>query len=67
MMAAAECKMNEVGNPGLIPRNQANLTLFSNAGTVLAGEAQGIFQRTNLYYPRVLSASDIASSAGTTP
>src|ERR1022692_3437837 len=24
--AAAECKMNEAGNPGLIPRNQANVT-----------------------------------------
>jgi hypothetical protein len=52
--AAAECKMNEVGNPGLIPRNQANFILFSNAAAVLAGDAQGTFQHSVLYYPRVL-------------
>jgi len=60
--AAAECKMNEAGNPGLIPRNQANVTLFSNAAIVLAGEAQGKFQRSNLYYPRALTAADISPS-----
>jgi hypothetical protein len=60
--AAAECKMNEVGNPGLIPRNQANFTLFSNAAIVLASEAQGSFQRPNLYFPRALVAADIAPS-----
>src|SRR5580704_15178775 len=32
--AAAECKMNEAGNPGLVPRNQANFALFSNAAIV---------------------------------
>jgi GH24 family phage-related lysozyme (muramidase) len=55
--AAANCRMSEAGNPGLVPRNQANFTLFSNAASVLAGEAQGSFQRSNLYYPRVLAAS----------
>jgi hypothetical protein len=60
--AAAQCKMNEAGNPGLIPRNQANFTLFSNAAIVLAGEAQGSFQRANLYYPRALTLADIAPS-----
>jgi hypothetical protein len=67
--AAAECRMNEAGNPGLIPRNQANFTLFSNAAIVLAGEAQGGFQRSILYYPRVLTAADIgqvSSTPGTT-
>jgi len=39
--AAAECKMNEAGNPGLIPRNQANVSLFSNAAMVIASGAQG--------------------------
>lgn len=55
--AAAQCKMNEAGNPGLIPRNRANLTLFSNAAIVTAGEAQGRFERANLYYPRTLTAT----------
>jgi len=66
--AAAQCKMNETGNPGLIPRNQANFTLFSNAAIVLAGEAEGAFQRSNLYYPRALiSASTSAAAPGTVP
>ena len=46
--AAAECKMNEAGNPGLVPRNQANVTLFSNAAIVLAGAAQSSFQSSQL-------------------
>ncbi len=56
--AAVECRMNEAGNPGLIPRNQANVTLFSNAAIVLAGAVQNGFQSSNLYYPRVLPAAD---------
>ncbi|MGA2116714.1 MAG: hypothetical protein ABSH56_18395 [Bryobacteraceae bacterium] len=63
--AAAECKMDEAGNPGLIPRNRANFTLFSNAAIVLAGEAQGSFQRSVLYYPRVLTTADIGQAAST--
>jgi hypothetical protein len=62
-MAAAQCKMDEAGNPGLIPRNQANFTLFSNAAIVLAGEANGAFQRSNLYYPRALVSADISAVA----
>ena len=54
--AAAQCKMNEAGNPGVVPRNQANITLFSNAAIVVAGAAQGGLQRSNLYYPQVLTA-----------
>lgn len=54
--AAAQCKMNEAGNPGVVPRNQANFTLFSNAAIVVAGAAQGGLQRSNLYYPQVLTA-----------
>jgi hypothetical protein len=54
--AAVECKMSEAGNPGLIPRNQANFTLFSNAALVLAGQGAGSFQSANLYYPRVLAS-----------
>lgn len=55
--AAAECKMNEAGNPGLIPRNQANFQLFSSAAIVLAGEAQGRYQRSTLYYPKALATA----------
>jgi hypothetical protein len=58
--AAAECKMNEAGNPGLIPRNQANVTLFSNAAIVLAGGPQSSFERATLYYPRALTMADTA-------
>jgi hypothetical protein len=51
--AAAQCKMDETGNPGLIPRNQANRTLFSNAAVVVANGAG--FQSANLYYPQALA------------
>ncbi len=60
--AAAECRMNEAGNPGLIPRNKANFTLFSNAAIVLQSGAQGSLQPSNLYYPRALTAADIVPS-----
>jgi hypothetical protein len=53
-VAAKECKMDETGNPGLVPRNRANVLLFSNAAIVLAREAQGSLQRSVLYYPEVL-------------
>ena len=49
--AAAQCEMDEEGNPGLIPRNRANITLFSNAAVVLKGNAEA---RSALYYPKVL-------------
>jgi hypothetical protein len=60
--AAAQCKMNEAGNPGLVPRNQANVTLFSNAAVVLADKSQVSLQPATLYYPRVLTMADIAPS-----
>ena len=52
--AAAECKMDETGNPGLIPRNKANFTLFSNAAIVISGETGSGLQRSSLFYPQVL-------------
>lgn len=55
--AAAECKMNDAANPGLVPRNQANFTLFSNAAIVLAGESSVGLQRSNLNYPRAVSST----------
>jgi hypothetical protein len=57
--AAAECKMDDTGNAGLTPRNQANFTLFSNAEIILAGQAQGVLERPTLYYPRTLTPADI--------
>lgn len=62
--AATECKMNETGNPGLIRRNQANVTLFNNASIVLARENQGRLQRPKLYYPTSLTAAESAVLGG---
>jgi len=56
--AAAESKLNEAGNPGLIPRNRANFLLFSNAAAVMA-PGSGLALAT-LYYP-----NDLAKAAGT--
>jgi GH24 family phage-related lysozyme (muramidase) len=36
--AAANCRMKEAGNPGVIPRNNANVLLFNTADTVQSGE-----------------------------
>jgi hypothetical protein len=49
--AAAECKMSELGNPGVIPRNVANKTLLGNAAVVAA---QGL-DPSVLHYPEDLS------------
>jgi GH24 family phage-related lysozyme (muramidase) len=35
-MAAGECHINEAGNPGIVPRNRANVALFRNAAKVQA-------------------------------
>lgn len=48
--AAAECKMDDSHNAGLIPRNKANFQLLMNAAQV---EAEGM-DRGTLYYPQVL-------------
>lgn len=60
--AAAESQMDASENPGLVPRNKANVVLFSNAAVVLAGEAQGGFQRSVLYYPQTLKTAGSAST-----
>jgi hypothetical protein len=36
--AATQCHINETGNPGVIPRNQADVLLFQNAAQVAAGK-----------------------------
>ncbi len=45
--AAKESRLNETGNPGVTPRNQANFTLLSNASIVMTAN----LRRSNLYYP----------------
>ena len=49
--AADNCRIREAGNPGVIPRNKANKHLFNNGASVLAGEADGFYQISTLYYP----------------
>jgi GH24 family phage-related lysozyme (muramidase) len=57
--AGANCKMNEAGNPGLVPRNKANAILFGNA----ARAASGGMPLDALYYPRDLSAEPVGATA----
>jgi len=45
--AREHCKLREAGNPGVVPRNQANALLFTNAAEVAR---QGL-ELTKLYYP----------------
>lgn len=52
--AAEECRISEVGNPGVKPRNNANQTLFSNAARVQELEDSFGYQREVLYYPTIL-------------
>lgn len=45
--AAENCKLREAGNPGVIPRNQANQLLFTNARQVVTQKLDG----SRLFYP----------------
>jgi hypothetical protein len=55
--AAAESKLNEAGNPGLIPRNRANFLLLSNAAAVAApGSGLGL---STLIYPEDLAKAGV--------
>jgi len=53
LAAAANCHMNEAGNPGLAPRNVANKQLFGNAHEVFAQS----LEPSRLFYPEVLHAT----------
>lgn len=59
--AADNCKMKEAGNPGIVPRNRANKQLFLNAAAVMAGEGDGFYDKSRLYYPTVLMMPVIIS------
>lgn len=48
--AARDCRMKEAGNPGIVPRNDANQRLFQNAHEVAA---QGL-EHSALFYPTPL-------------
>jgi len=50
--AAANCAINENGNPGVAPRNRANRTLFRNAAAVLTGGNS--YDPAALHFPAVL-------------
>jgi GH24 family phage-related lysozyme (muramidase) len=50
--AAANCRMKETGNPGLVPRNNANQRLFRNAHEVVVQN----LEPSRLYYPDVVHA-----------
>lgn len=55
---AKRCHINDVGNPGVAPRNDANRHLFKNAAAILANEGSNVAENTNqrmtLYYPHML-------------
>ena len=51
--AAADCRMKEAGNPGIVPRNDANQQLFRNAHEVTK---QGL-EPSRLFYPEALHDS----------
>ena len=55
--AAGTCHINEAGNPGIIPRNRANVALYHNAAKVLGFK----LDPDALVWPSVLG--DAASSA----
>lgn len=49
--AALECRIDERGNPGVVPRNAANRTLLRNAHYV----ERGGFDPSVLYWPTALT------------
>lgn len=58
--AAKESHIDTTGNPGVIPRNADNLTLFENAAAV----AQSKADPSILYFPKVVT-SETLSKGGT--
>jgi hypothetical protein len=48
--AAAQCRMDETGNPGVVPRNKADKLLFENAAAVVAAA----MDYSVVYYPGIV-------------
>lgn len=61
--ASVECRMDERGNQGLVPRNIANRVLYLNAAHVVA---HGL-DPDALYYPRDLALPPVSPAADTLP
>jgi GH24 family phage-related lysozyme (muramidase) len=58
--AAAECKISDVGNAGVKPRNLADAVLFGNAAAV----RRMVLDRTRLRYPRTAAPMTRRTSLG---
>lgn len=56
--AAEHCKLKEAGNPGVIPRNQANVLLLGNARQVAIQK----LDKSRLFYPERVPAIESAPS-----
>lgn len=54
--AATDCAINATGNPGVVPRNAANVRCFQNAAAVVANGWDG----DTLWYPAVAVAPPAA-------
>lgn len=54
-MAAGDCHINEQGNPGVVPRNRANVSLYRNAAKVLAYK----LDPDTLVWPNVLDSQAV--------
>jgi GH24 family phage-related lysozyme (muramidase) len=59
--AASNCQISTAGNPGVAPRNAADVQLFTNAAAVNAAGSDP----TVLWYPKTAPAGDAGSGTGT--
>lgn len=55
LAASNECRMQEAGNPGLVPRNKANRVLYRNAAAVVERR----LDPEVLYWPRDLATEPV--------
>jgi GH24 family phage-related lysozyme (muramidase) len=60
--AADECRMSEQGNPGVVPRNDADQKLFRNAARVV--QPDNGYDADTLYYPTVLLDAVVITGGG---
>ena len=60
--AAVNCRIDETGNPGVVPRNKADKLLFENAAAVVAAT----LDYSVLYYPGMVMKPDVIT-AGSNP
>jgi GH24 family phage-related lysozyme (muramidase) len=61
--AAANCNISTAGNPGVAPRNTADVALFNNAAAVVRNGADP----SMVYYPGTVPASSTGASGTATP